>query len=290
MKITNLMKDAVIAISKGEAPLCGTETLIKCIQAGLLDYENHEYFLTPKGSKLASERKGALERQKARRKRSARARHQALTGLGLTRTRSGTYESIEEGTKPKVGDKVKYFGVDGEIALIEKPKGPQYHIKLSKPVRGEKTVKVGEGAFKTMSGESIEEGAGGIESCVRKHLDVGNRQVIFRPQALGGGGVNITYINLPEGVGGAGGGAEAMNNRFLLTVDPAGPGKVKVETLVNSFDRKWRMRARTGTEEKVGKAIAMHLNKIAKEVPPKFTHTRQESLRPTIGALRDLVG
>lgn len=231
MKITNNMKDAVVAISQGKEPLVGFETMLKCVEAGLLSYEDSEYFLTPKGSKLASERKGQVEKQKTKRNRGARARHAAMTGLGLKRTRSGAYESVEEGL---------WDGPDDSAQII---------------------------------------------AAIQPHLKIGDRQIRFRAMKPG---VWIDYINLPKGVGGAGGGAEAENNRFALNVEPKGD-KYKVDTKVSAIGRQYKLRGRTAPLDKLGQYIAKHLNKLAKEVEPKFTHTKRESLRTAIGALRSLI-
>jgi hypothetical protein len=93
----------------------------------------------------------------------------------------------------------------------------------------------------------------------------------------------VNLINLPPGVGGAGGGAEAENNRAMFTIagwdpeDPDAPaptGKVKVDTSVNVFHRTHKLRAKTGSPAAICKYLADFINKVAKEVPPNFTHTK----------------
>lgn len=132
---------------------------------------------------------------------------------------------------------------------------------------------------------------------VRARLDIGDRQVRFdnhnRFSDRYGTTVFIHYFNLPHGIGGAGGGAEAENNRMLLAVngfgrglhDPA-PGKVKVGLSVCSLSnphappgadykaRRWTLRAKSGAPEAIATYVAEFLNKTAAEVPPRLTHTR----------------
>lgn len=119
---------------------------------------------------------------------------------------------------------------------------------------------------------------------VRRQLDVGDRQVNFTTRSSLGptDTVFINYYNLPEGVGGAGGGAEAQNNRLLLSVR-VGPSKAKVETTVSTLQTPSRdrvtVRGRTGTPEAIAKYVAQSLNKISREVQPRFTHTQRDRAR-----------
>lgn len=101
--------------------------------------------------------------------------------------------------------------------------------------------------------------------------------------------VYINFVNLPEGVGGAGGGAEAENNRASFWVRgfgagnaPPPSGKVKVEQSNSalykgsSYSRENRVpfRAKTGTPEQVAAYLAAFLNKVVREVEPRYTHTQ----------------
>jgi len=113
---------------------------------------------------------------------------------------------------------------------------------------------------------------------VEKHLNIGDRQVSVRVDtSFGTVGVYINLVNLPKGVGGAGGGAEAENNRMMFSVRfPDNPAdKVKVEQTVSRMDRKYKMRAKSGHPAQVAKYVADFINKVVKEVEPKFTHTKQ---------------
>lgn len=96
--------------------------------------------------------------------------------------------------------------------------------------------------------------------------------------------VYVNFINLPEGVGKAGGGAEAENNRASFWVRgfgvhgaPSATGKVKVEMANSVFRSKGiaPMRAKTASPSVIAKYLADYINKIVAEVPPHFTHTGQ---------------
>lgn len=114
------------------------------------------------------------------------------------------------------------------------------------------------------------------------HLD--GRQLIFRGNSLGPSAtLYMDFINLPSGVGGAGGGAEAENNRMMFSVDgfdrkdndaPPPSGKLKVEMRLSTLPREHKLRAKSGTPAQVAKYLADFINKVVKEVPPRFTHTK----------------
>lgn len=92
--------------------------------------------------------------------------------------------------------------------------------------------------------------------------------------------VYVNFINLPKGLGNAGGGAEAENNRWMFSVkgfDRSGP--VKVEEMM-SPGRMTRLRAKTDSPEKIAKYLADHLTKISATVEPNFTHTRRSNPSP----------
>jgi|GEM_PF-1039239 len=101
----------------------------------------------------------------------------------------------------------------------------------------------------------------------------------------GGGSVYVNFINLPPGVGDAGGGAEAENNRASFHIrgfayDPTVPvAKVKVDQSNNVFRRTVPFRARTGSPEVVARHLSEYLAAIVKTVPPNFTHTTRERIR-----------
>lgn len=90
----------------------------------------------------------------------------------------------------------------------------------------------------------------------------------------------INFTNLPFGIGRAGGGAEAENNRMMLRVVDvqATDGKVRVEESVSVFPRESRMRAKTAPAEKIAAYIAAHINKLVEKYPPNYTHTSPEEL------------
>lgn len=126
---------------------------------------------------------------------------------------------------------------------------------------------------------------------------VGDRQLTIRPSPRSGQ-VFITLINLPKGVGGAGGGAEAMNNRFLATVEGFGDqskanfgkgsgdepptGKVKATTSVALWDKDGKthkMRGKSGKPEAIAKYVAGFVSALAK-LEPNYTHTKMAHMTP----------
>lgn len=121
---------------------------------------------------------------------------------------------------------------------------------------------------------------------VESHLNLDGRQVTFDNVSRLGGSrydtVFVNFINLPKGVGGAGGRAEAENNRMLFSIEgfgketphsPPPTGKVKIELRVSALPREYKLRGKTGTPAQVAKYLADFLNKVVKEVEPKFTHS-----------------
>lgn len=121
---------------------------------------------------------------------------------------------------------------------------------------------------------------------VESQLKLDGRQVKFNNLSKLAGPnystVYINFINLPSGVGGAGGGAEAENNRMMFSVDgfgkedphaPPPTGKVKIEMRVSALPREYKLRGKTGTPSQVAKYLADFINKVVKEVEPHLTHT-----------------
>jgi hypothetical protein len=132
---------------------------------------------------------------------------------------------------------------------------------------------------------------------VKRQLQIGDRQIHFdnyNQFSKTYDSVAIEYVNLPKGVGSAGGGAERLNNRLLIAVrgfgrqgphEPAPKGKVSLETMTTSlhkgagFSRADRVavRGKTATPKQMARYVADSLNKIAREVPPRYTHTTPPS-------------
>jgi hypothetical protein len=122
-------------------------------------------------------------------------------------------------------------------------------------------------------------------------LSVGDRQVRIRAEPSWspghGDSVYVDFVNLPQGVGGAGGGAEAQNNRAQFYVrgfgaNGAAASKVKVEMATSALysgagapsrETRVSMRAKSGSPGAVAKHLADFLNRVAAEVAPRFTHT-----------------
>jgi hypothetical protein len=123
---------------------------------------------------------------------------------------------------------------------------------------------------------------------LEKLTKANGRQVKVRRNSLGQSDMmSINFVNLPPGVGSAGGGAEAENNRALFFVDgwdkkdenaPAPTGKVKVEMSISLYaghgeKQPKKFRAKTGTPAQVCKYLADYINYLAKEFEPRYTHT-----------------
>jgi hypothetical protein len=102
--------------------------------------------------------------------------------------------------------------------------------------------------------------------------------------------VYVNFINLPGGLGSAGGGAEAENNRASFWVRGFGPAsapeaaKVKAEQATSSLykgsgapsrETRITMRAKSGSPEQVAKTLADFLNGVVRDVEPRFTHTQR---------------
>lgn len=133
---------------------------------------------------------------------------------------------------------------------------------------------------------------------LHSRLTIKGRQVSVRVETGWGPrkeeSVYVDFVNLPKGIGAAGGGAEAQNNRASFWVRGFGPAsapeaaKVKVEESSSSLYRgagapsretRVSMRAKTGTPEQVAKTLADFLNKVVNEVEPRFTHSNPDGSR-----------
>jgi hypothetical protein len=134
--------------------------------------------------------------------------------------------------------------------------------------------------------------SGGSEEFIKmveSNLNLDGRQISFdnknnfAPEGKQYTTVYATFINLPEGSGRAGGGAEALNNRIVFSIEgfggesphsPPPTGKVKIEYHSSFLPRGANIRGKTGTPAQVAKHLTTYLNKLVKEVEPNFTHTR----------------
>lgn len=119
---------------------------------------------------------------------------------------------------------------------------------------------------------------------VKSLLDIGDRQVVFDPHP-GSAQLFINYINLPAGIGSAGGRAEAENNRIMVTVlfpskgdhyeKPVAEGTLRVkQSVCHPRHEACKFRGKTATPEKLAAYVASYLNNVAREVLPNFTHTK----------------
>ena len=117
---------------------------------------------------------------------------------------------------------------------------------------------------------------------LKSHLQQNRMQIRIRnyetsPSARNS--VYVNFINLPEAIAGTSG-AEAENNRMSFWIEgfgrnlPMKDGMVKVQMHNSALPREYRLRAKTATPEKIAQYLADFLNKVVKEVPPNYTHTK----------------
>jgi len=133
-------------------------------------------------------------------------------------------------------------------------------------------------------------GAQAFADLLRSLVDTRGRQMTIRADhPLGGdarryASVYVNVINLPEGVGSAGGGAEAENNRISFWIrgfagsDPHGEpptGKVRIEQANSTLPRTHALRGRSAEPERIARYLAAFLNRVFAEVPPRFTHSQE---------------
>lgn len=95
MKLTKTAKGILADLLGGKQPYKpGPDSIVwELVAEGYLTADDGEFELTPKGKEAAGEEAGVLAAQRARKNQASRARHSAATSVGLTRTRSGSYES-----------------------------------------------------------------------------------------------------------------------------------------------------------------------------------------------------
>lgn len=105
-------------------------------------------------------------------------------------------------------------------------------------------------------------------------LSLGDRRINIQAHS-DTGQVFINLINLPESIcqAGEGGGAEMQNNREMLVVQKVGD-KLKVSQSIRLYQSPFKLRGKTGSPEKIAEYIATHLNRIAAEVKPNYTHSK----------------
>lgn len=158
--------------------------------------------------------------------------------------------------------------------------------------------------IKRMEGDDIEVGeakrkrhpemAGGVvefAELLKSLVDTQGRYLFVRTEHRLGGpshyfeSAYVNFVNLPEEVVASrqGGGAEAENNRMSFWVegfngsDPNAPpptGKVKVSLQTSALPREYRLRAKTAPPGAIAQYLADFLNKVVREVPPKYTHSQ----------------
>ncbi len=92
-KTTNRTAEAVDRIARGRQIDPLSPTLYGCISGGLVEFNEHgEQILTAAGADVAAAFQRKAEAARAKRRAAARARSQAMSSLGLTRTRDGGWE------------------------------------------------------------------------------------------------------------------------------------------------------------------------------------------------------
>ena len=99
MKITNDMAVSLMRVAAGERVTAGSDMVARLLDAGLIEFDTYkdEPTLTRQGKDAVAVYATKVEKAKAKRRAYSRGRHSALTGVGMTRTRSGSYENKEAG-------------------------------------------------------------------------------------------------------------------------------------------------------------------------------------------------
>lgn len=107
---------------------------------------------------------------------------------------------------------------------------------------------------------------------LRSRLDIGDRFVNMRVPYPGS--VHLQFYNVPTTHQGRSHGADQENNRIMLTFSGLNGPKAKVEATVlgPSFGGPdWRLRAKSGTPDKIAEYAAEFLNRAAQKKPYGFT-------------------
>jgi hypothetical protein len=132
--------------------------------------------------------------------------------------------------------------------------------------------------------------AAAFVDALREHLQIGDRYISSRVESSWGPRkdeeVYVNFVNLPIAVvqRREGGGAEAENNRASFWIRGFGTAgapasRVKIECSNSVFSPAHKLRAKTGSPAAVAKYLAEFLNRIARDVPPRFTHTTVSEAR-----------
>lgn len=116
---------------------------------------------------------------------------------------------------------------------------------------------------------------------VEKQLQIKDRVIRWNMGALRShddDAIYVNFFNLPN----AKGGAEAENNRVMLEIEgfQSPKAKLKVGERVNMLGDwgtkpPFKLRGKTGTPQVIARTVAQYLNRIVKEIPPKFTHSKK---------------
>lgn len=113
-----------------------------------------------------------------------------------------------------------------------------------------------------------------VNETLKPLLSLGDRVVNIQAHS-DTGQVFINFFNLPEKICEArlGGGAEMGNNREMLEVQKVGD-RLKVRQMIRLSRSEYQLRGKTASPEKIAEYIAVHLNRIAAEVKPNYTHSK----------------
>lgn len=82
----------------------------------------------------------------------------------------------------------------------------------------------------------------------------------------------VNFYNLPTDLVSCG--AEKENNRMMFRLRRLPSGKFQLEHSVNASARQYQLRGKTASLEKIVQYLALFLQKVVAEVPPKYTHTK----------------
>jgi hypothetical protein len=103
-----------------------------------------------------------------------------------------------------------------------------------------------------------------------RHFGINNKHSLGRKSD-----VYVNFINVPKEENPKG--AQGENNRMSFWIEgfpegnePPPSGKVKIEMSVSALDRKYKLRAKTGTPDQIAKYLSDFLKKVTEEVPPKL--------------------
>lgn len=181
----------------------------------------------------------------------------------------------------EVTDRVKHYsGETGQVADIlgDRNTGFRYRVVRGPDDRGvtwpERALSNDESHHTMRKNGSPEEN---FIADLRSKLDIGDRFVNMRVPYPGS--VFLQFYNVPTTHQTRSHGADQENNRIMLTFSGLNGPKAKVEATVlgPSFGGPaWKLRAKSGTPEKIADYAAEYLNRAAQKKPYGFTFDNYE--------------